>query len=261
RPLAGRVVEKLRGDRRVNQRTPQTTGSVVESGGCHRQLVSVLFWRPQSASRAQDVSVILGQPFVNPEQLILHRLLIIGCREQGGPPVLAVPGVKVFVREHAPGETRLRLVNERALGHTAVVRLMMFESEVRDAVAQGEEEVIVVVVLRARERLCLLDELAHAVYELRGGFERGGAVGCDVHLDRWLRGLERDDAEVFAREHGRVNEVRQRGGREINLPARLALDRQGRAELPARRKLQRSVERYVVRVRDGRVKKNPVPRD
>src|SRR2546423_4375847 len=78
RPLAGRVVEKLRGDRRVNQRTPQTTGSVVESGGCHRQLVSVLFWRPQSASRAQDVSVILGQPLVNPEQLVLHRLLIIG---------------------------------------------------------------------------------------------------------------------------------------------------------------------------------------
>src|SRR2546423_4465598 len=134
RPLDGRVVEELRGDRRVNQRTPQTARSVVESGGHVREVVPVLFRRPESAARRQNVAVILGQPLVNPEQLVLHRLLVVACGKPRGPSVLAVPGVEVFVREDAPGEARRRLVNERALGDAAVVRLMVFESEVRDAV-------------------------------------------------------------------------------------------------------------------------------
>ena len=72
----------------------------------------------------------------------------------------------VLVREHTKSEPALRLIDQCAFGDTAVVGLVVFQAEMCHVIAEGEQKVVVLVVLGAEKRLRLLDELAHGIGEL-----------------------------------------------------------------------------------------------
>ena len=57
----------------------------------------VLFQMPERV--AEHVAEVLGEAFVDPEQVVLHGLLIVAGGEARGAAVLAVPGVRELVRQ------------------------------------------------------------------------------------------------------------------------------------------------------------------
>ena len=97
---------------------------------------------------------------------------------------------------------------EDALGQAAVVRLVMLEAEVRDVIAEREQEVVVAIVTRAEELARFGDEVGQSF--LNGGrdVERGFAVGDEVEfvVDRLAGRRDVDDAIVFAGDDGRIDE-------------------------------------------------------
>ena len=90
-PFSGRAVKNLGRDRGVDQRTPQTPGLVIEICGDLSKVPAILLRRPQTAASRKQIAEILRQPFINPEQLTLHRLLVIRRRQSCGPAELAIP--------------------------------------------------------------------------------------------------------------------------------------------------------------------------
>jgi ADP-ribose pyrophosphatase YjhB (NUDIX family) len=81
----------------------------------------------------------------------------VGAHEAGRAAELAVPGVGVLVREE-PREVAARpLFEECLLVRPVVARLVVLEAEVGGVVGEGEQPVIVAVVVAAEERLGLGD--------------------------------------------------------------------------------------------------------
>ena len=113
----------------------------------------------------------------------------------------------VLVCHHAE---RRALRDHAVLRHARVVGLVMLEAEVLDAIAEREQEVVVVVVARAEHRVRFLHETLPLLRELRRRVERRGAVGHQVHFDRpAARHVERHLAEILARDR-RIDERGQR---------------------------------------------------
>ena len=124
------------------------------------------------------------------------------------------------------------VVDQGALVDAAVVGFVMLEAEVGDVIAERVEEVVVAVVMRAEKFLRLIDQILVVVPDFLRGFERGGAVGGDVHFgDGILR--ERNDLQEFSGDDGRVDQGGEGDGGELDFVAALAGDGQRRAELPA----------------------------
>ena len=66
--------------------------------------------------------------------------------------------MNVLVGQQAGRQFARGVVDQGALVDAAVVGFVMLESEVRDVIAEGVEEVIVAVVMRAEKFLRLIDE-------------------------------------------------------------------------------------------------------
>src|SRR5579862_6884813 len=92
----------------------------------------------------------------------------------------------------------------------------MFESEVRDVIAERVEKVVVAVMMRAEKFLGLVDEILVVVPDELRGVEGSGTVGGDVHfggrvLSEW------DDFQKFSGDDWRIDERSERAGGEVNL--------------------------------------------
>ncbi len=128
-------------------------------------------------------------------------------------------------------------IDQGALVDAAVVGFVVLQAEVGDVIAERVEEVIVAVVMRAEKFLRLIDKTLVVVPNFLGSFERGGAVGGDVHFGgRILR--ERDDLQEFSGDDRRVDERGERNGRELDLVSALAGDGKRGTELPSVGKFQ-----------------------
>ena len=188
-------------------------GSMVEGGGGQGETVPRLLWRQQAAARGQHFAQVLRQAFVNPEQVILHGLLIIRRGQIGRTAVLSVPRMHVLVREQAGCRFAFAVIDQRTLGDAAVVRLVVFQSEVRHVIAQAEQEVVIAIVMRAEKFVGLFDQILVVVPDFLRRRESGGAVGGYVHLGEGIVG-QFDDLEKFAGDYRRIDQRGQGRGLE-----------------------------------------------
>ena len=170
---------------------------MIESGGGQGEIVAILVGGKQSTACRQYETKIVRQSLVDPEQVVLHDLLIIGRSEVGGAAVLSVPRVNILVGQQASRFFAGGVVDQRALVDTAIVGFMVLEAEVRNVIAERIEEVIIAVVMCSEKLLSLLDEALVVVPDFRRRIEGGRAVGGDVHLSKRIGG-ERDDFQEFS---------------------------------------------------------------
>src|SRR6185295_14176950 len=183
-PLPGRPIEDLRGHRGVRQRPPGPSRRMVETRRDEGDALAVVLRSPQAAAGGEQQAEVLRQALVDPEQLALHRLLVIGSRETRRPAVLAVPGMDVLVREERSEAAAPALVAQRLFEEPVVARFVVLESEMLHVVAQRDEPLIMPVVAGAEQRTRLLRQACVRLGEAGGQLNGGGGVGGDVDLVR-----------------------------------------------------------------------------
>ena len=186
---------------------------------------------------ASTSAKVLGQAFVDPEQVAFHRLLVVAGREARGAAVLAVPAMGELVRQQVAGRGGIGRVDKGSSGNAIVAGLMMLQAEVRHRIAERDQEVILAVVMALVERACLAHQAAEVLDMLRRQVEVLGPVGC--HIEKMLRshfGRQRNLLEVLAGEHGRIDQHletdRVEAGGGDGSMALVAAFAEGRAELP-----------------------------
>jgi len=89
--LRQRAVKKLRCIGGILQGTPSASRRVVQRGGGLCGFIQELLFGPQACARGKNVSQILGETFVHPEQIAFHWYLIIGRCQPLWPAIFAVP--------------------------------------------------------------------------------------------------------------------------------------------------------------------------
>ena len=233
-PGARRKIKLRSGVGGVLQVAPFAAGKVIEGGGGEGEVVAILIGGEQAAAGGEHEAEIIRQAFVDPEEIVLHGLLVVGRGQVGGTAEFSVPRVDVFVGKEAGGKFASGVVDHAALVDAAVVGLVMLQAEVRDVIAERVEEVVVAVVVRAEKFLRLIDQALVVVPGFLRGFEGGGAVGGDVHFGDGIAG-QRDDFQKFSGDDGGVDQRGERDGGEVNFVSALAGDGKRRAEFPSMR--------------------------
>jgi hypothetical protein len=112
--------------------------------------------------------------------------------------------VRQKVAERHPPQA---VVNQRALGDAAVIRLVVLEPEVRHVVAERQQEMVVAVVPRAEQHARFGNQVAELGLNIGAEINRGGAVGGDIQLCRTrIAGWRQiHNAHELSGEHGRIN--------------------------------------------------------
>src|SRR5207248_11286983 len=105
----------------------------------------------QAAAIRQHFAEELGEAFVDPEELPGHRLLVAGDGESRGPAVLAIPRMHELVCEESAHPLARFFVGDAVLVDAVIARLVMFQSEMLDLVTQGEQPVVMPIMVRSEE--------------------------------------------------------------------------------------------------------------
>jgi hypothetical protein len=136
----------------------------------------------------------------------------------------------------------------------------MFQTVAAHLVAEREQEVVMVVVMRAVELVHLLHERTMDLHLLRRDLQILRIVGDDVHVHRRAgTRIEIDALEIFAGVDRRVDEVVVIDRLEVHGVAIFRSDLQAPAELPARRQLHARIGLDLARVVTGRIQRHCVP--
>src|SRR5437867_11851975 len=93
--------QRLHGAGSIFEWTPSAPSTVVKHGRSLGQRLAILFRRPELRPRCEHVAEVFGKPFVDPEQITDHWLLVIPRRQAGWPAVLSIPGVHELTRRPA----------------------------------------------------------------------------------------------------------------------------------------------------------------
>ncbi len=213
---AAGVVEDLRGGGGVLEIAPGAAGaSVVEVGGDGGEAVAEDLGAPDAGAGGEDVAEVVGEALIDPEEVALHGLLVVGRGEAGGAAILAVPGVGELVGEEVAFFGEGAFVDEGLLGDAVVGGLVVLEAEVGYLVGERDEEVVGVVVARLVEGSGLADELGELVDVLLGESDVLGTVAGEVEVVLGGDvGGEVDLAEPAAGEDGGVDELLEGDGLE-----------------------------------------------
>ena len=213
---AAGVVEDLRSGGGVLKIAPGAAGAgVVEVGGDSGEAVAVDLRAPDAGAGGEDVAEVVGEAFIDPEEIALHGLLIVGRGEAGGATILAVPGVGELVGKEVALFRERAFVDEGLLRDAVVGGLVMLEAEVGYLVGERDEEVVRGVVAGLVEGSGLADELGELVDVLLGESDIFGAVAGEVEVVLGGDiGSEVDLAEPAAGEDGGVDELLEGDGLE-----------------------------------------------
>ena len=236
RPLPPRHAQNLHRAGGVFEGAPVASGAVVEFGGGASQSFAILLGRPQSAAGRKQGAKIFREAFVHPQQIADHGFLIVGRGEARGTAILAVPGVREFVR-HQVGEHEIEIgIEQRASGGRAIVRFVMLQAVASDHVAQGVKEMILAVMARAEKGSGFGDEFLIGGEFFRLHRELGFAVGDDVHdVHGSFAGLGQFDLAVEqAGDQRRIDQRGERCGRELYFVSGGARYRECSSEFPVR---------------------------
>src|SRR3546814_7207811 len=97
----------------------------------------------------QHVAPVLGLALVHPQQAALHRHVVVRRPPAGGATVLAVPRMRVLVAEQVAAAGLPVPIGEVAGAQAVLARALVLEAVAAHLLRQREQEVVVVVVLRA----------------------------------------------------------------------------------------------------------------
>ncbi len=160
---AGRV-QNLRGGGGVLQIAPHAPGARVVVLRPHRgEAIAIDGGIPYAGACGEHVAQVLRQALIDPQQIALHRLLIVLRGQPSRATVLAVPRVRELVRQQKAGGDEGIVIDKSTFPYTVVRALMVLQTEVRDLVAERDEEMVVAVVTRLIERACLADQRGELV--------------------------------------------------------------------------------------------------
>src|SRR5215469_7352270 len=95
-----------------------------------------LFRRPDSAAGRQNVAKVIGKPLVNPEKLAMDWIEVRWVVQAHWRPILAVPGMYVFVRYEVAGGDKNACVAQPAVGEAILAGLEVFQRVVVDLIPQ-----------------------------------------------------------------------------------------------------------------------------
>src|SRR5205823_4780525 len=151
-PSRSHQPQRLHGAGSIFERTPSASSTVVKHGRSLGQRLAILFRRPELRSRCEHVAEVFGKPFVDPEQITDHWLLVIRRRQAGWAAVLSIPGVDELMRQQAHFHQTQLWINQRAFGHAVVAGFVMLESVMAHFVAQCVEKVILGVMPGTEQR-------------------------------------------------------------------------------------------------------------
>ena len=148
-PLRTLQPQNLYRPRRILEWPPCASSAMVEHRRSFRQGFAILFRCPQPGARRQNVSEILGQALIHPEQIANHRILIIARRQSSRTPVFAIPRMGKLMRQQSRFHQAQIGFKQRALFYAVVARLMMFNAVMTSLIAEREKKMIFKIVTRA----------------------------------------------------------------------------------------------------------------
>src|SRR5689334_10218787 len=121
-----------------------------------------------------------------------------------------------LMRKQIAREQLELVVDERAGVHAIVARLMMLETEMRDAIAQSDQEVIAVVVMRRIQSARFANEIAEPLHLVRAHVQILRSIGrhVEVMLGRDLLS-KRNFLEEKSRQNRRIDEHFKRYGPKV----------------------------------------------
>ena len=168
----------------------------------------ILLWRPQAAARREHGPKVVRQPLIDPQQIRLHRLFVVRGSQISRPAKLAIPGVNKFVRQQSAQRIPGTGQKQSSLGQPAVVRLVVFEAEMRYMIAEREQKMIVAIVASTKKFARLGHQIRHFLLIFGAHVQRICAVGRDVNfmMDGFSWRGEVDAPVKLSGNYGRVHE-------------------------------------------------------
>ena len=203
-PFARRVVEDLGFVGSVLQRTPLAARAVVHVGGAGSEHVPVLLGGQHPAAGGEHVAQVFCESLVDPEQVPSHgRGIEIRGPEPRGAAELPVPGMHVLVGQEVRACQLRGRVREVIREGAVVAGLVVLQAEVPGVGGEGEQEVVMRVMMGAEQEIGLLHQVAQPRELLGADHEvlRRVARHVEMHRHR-VAGREIQAAEITARDQG-----------------------------------------------------------
>jgi len=173
-------------------------------GGVDRQRLPELVFCPETSTRRQDVSQVIRQSLVHPEQGTVDWSHVAGVVEVNWRPPLAVPRVDIFVRHQARGGQQNAPIRQPTIQHAIVARLEMLHRVVIDFIPERKLHFVVVVTRAAknvRGFFYQIRKVSFLLWRYRQGVR---SLGDQVQIHRTIS-AQRNPLEMCARNHGRIH--------------------------------------------------------
>src|SRR5438046_1673821 len=120
---------------------------------------------------------ILSLTLIDPQQAVAHRHAVVRRPQIGGPPELAVPRMRKLMRYKRACVDVLVPFREVGRHRAVLARPVMFQPDAAHAVAEGKEEVVMIVMTRTKELVGLRYQGAVRVEMLGFCFQKLRPVG------------------------------------------------------------------------------------
>ncbi len=201
----------MRGSRVVGgvcQRAPCKSRSIAIVFCRHyRQRIAELLRRPKPRTCRQYEAPILRLAFVHPQQRVAHRHVEIWRPEIGGTPELAIPRMRVLVRQQVATRRIFAPCREVICALSVFAGLVVLGAVAGQHVGQRKQEIVMIVVMRAEQAHCLRDQGAMRLQLLRRYREILWRIGDDIQMHRNLAaGRQINALEILARVDRRIDQ-------------------------------------------------------
>ena len=132
----------------VDERTPAAAGRAGAVRGRRRgDRIERVLLREHPRARAEHVAPELRLALVDPQQAVLHRHAIVGGPQVRTATELAVPAVRILVRQQVAVAQFVVPLGEIAAPDAVFGAAMMLQPDAAQVVGDGEQEIVMVVML------------------------------------------------------------------------------------------------------------------
>jgi hypothetical protein len=233
----------------------------LHEGDVSGELVERLLLRPQPRARREDLAPVGCAAFVDPQQRVAHRRVVVGRPQIMRAAELAIPRMHVLVSDDIAIGGCLAPVGERVDQLAVFGGAMVLKRGIQpDLVADREEEVVVVIVLASKQPIGLLDEPAIQLDDLWVDIDEVSAICHQIERDVGLvAGRQVVALVVTACVQRRVDERLQGHRLERGRGARRRCLVEGARDAPAIGHTDRRLDRDLPCEVAGRVEHDRVP--
>ncbi len=209
----------------------------------------------------QHIAPVLGLAFIDPHQAVAHRHLEVRRPQIGSTAELAVPRMGIFVRQQIAADIGRLPVGQILFVDTVLRRAVMLQPDATDRIGGGDQKIIMIIVMCTVKLIGLFNQVLVDVDHIVGRFKVIRVVGHDIQTDRRIAALGRDvpGFEIASGKDRRVDQGVVIGGFENHCVVGLALGLKAGGVIPARRLLQRRLNRNLVGIIASRIKRGEIP--